>query len=117
MIIGQYDAPKLSLELVACASKADPEIAKRLVERFFLGDYRAELPRLLQPTLLLQCAEDPAVHEEVSRYLLDHLPDAQLVVIPSAGHCSHLTAPAQVLAAIQQFLAPAEALAVTSAPR
>lgn len=103
MLIGQFDAPALSHELVECASQADPVIARRLVELIFLGDYRSELPRLQQPTLLLQCQDDPAVPEEVNRYLLTHLPNASLRVLPSAGHCPHLTVPDAVTAAITQF--------------
>lgn len=104
MMIGQYDAPELSHELVECASQTDQGMAKRIVELVFFGDYRALVPRLHQPTLLLQCADDPAVPEEVSQYLLWHLPQAVLVSLPVAGHCPHLTAPTQVVTAIRQFL-------------
>ncbi|MGI4762322.1 MAG: alpha/beta fold hydrolase [Janthinobacterium lividum] len=104
MMIGQHHAPELSHELVECASQADPEIAKHIVQLVFLGDYRSQVPKLQQPTLLLQCTDDPAVPEEVSQYLLQHLPHATLVNLPVAGHCPHLTAPDEVLAAMQQFI-------------
>lgn len=104
MMIGQFDAPALSHELVECATQADPEIARRMVELVFLGDYRSELPHLQQPALLLQCQDDPAVPEEVNHYLLSHLPAASLAVLPSAGHCPHLTVPEAVVAAIEQFV-------------
>jgi sigma-B regulation protein RsbQ len=104
MMIGQYYAPALSSELIDCASKADPELAKRMVEMTFLGDYRADLPKLQIPTLLLQCAEDAAVPTEVSHYMLAHLPQATLGNLQATGHCPHLTAPAEVLAAMQRFL-------------
>lgn len=104
MMIGHYHASELSHELLECASQADPAMAKRIVQLVFLGDYRAEVPKLRQPTLLLQCLDDPAVPEEVSQYLLQHLPHATLVNLPVSGHCPHLTAPAEVLAAMQQFI-------------
>lgn len=104
MMIGQYYAPALSSELIDCASKADPELAKHMVEMTFLGDYRAELPKLQIPTLLLQCSEDAAVPAEVSQYMLTHLPQATLVNLEATGHCPHLTAPAEVLTAMQAFL-------------
>lgn len=107
MLIGQYHAPELSHELVNCASQADPEMAKRVVQQTFLGDYRAQVPHLACSTLLLQCTNDPAVPEEVNAYWLAHLPQASLRTLPTEGHCPHLTAPAEVLEAMQQFLAPA----------
>jgi sigma-B regulation protein RsbQ len=104
MMIGQFQAPDLSHELVECASQADAQMAQRMVELVFLGDYRAQVPKLEQPTLLLQCADDPAVPEEVSQYLLAHLPHATLVTLPVSGHCPHLTAPTEVLAAMAHFI-------------
>lgn len=104
MMIGQFHASTLSHELVDCATQADQETARRMIQLVFLGDYRAELPRLRQPTLLLQCTDDPAVPEEVSHYLLQHLPQAVLVNLPVSGHCPHLTAPLEVRAAIRQFV-------------
>ena len=105
MLIGQYDAPTLSHELVDCATQADPALAAQLVQLAFLGDFRPQLPQLRVPTLLLQCPDDPAVPEEVSAYLLAQLPSATLVMLPTTGHSPHLTAPAAVAAAIQHFLA------------
>lgn len=104
MMIGQAHAPQLGPELLAYAAKTDPTMAKRMVELVFMGDYRAYLPKLRQPTLLLQCADDPAAPEEVSVYLLKHLPHAALVMLPGSGHCPHLTVPDKVLDAMQQFL-------------
>jgi sigma-B regulation protein RsbQ len=106
MLIGQHYALTLSHELVDCATQADPELAARLVQLIFLGDFRPQLPQLRAPTLLLQCYDDPAVPEEVSTYLVAHLPCATLVTLATTGHCPHLTAPAEVAAAIQHFLAP-----------
>jgi len=104
MMIGQAHATALSHELIECSSNTDPRMAKRMVELVFLGDYREYIPKLRQPTLLLQCADDPAAPEEVSVYLLKQLPHAALLMLPGAGHCPHLTTPTQVLAAIQRFL-------------
>lgn len=103
MIIGQHHAPTLSHELVECASQADQALAKRVVELVFLGDFRALLPQVRQPVLLLQCTDDAAVPVEVNQYLLTHLPLVALVQLRATGHSPHLTAPAEVLAAIQQF--------------
>lgn len=105
MLLGQYHAPALSHELVECATQADPDLARHLVQLVFLGDFRPQLPLVQVPALLLQCTDDPAIPEEVSAYLLQHLPHATLVTLPTTGHSPHLTAPAEVAAAISHFLA------------
>jgi len=106
MLVGQHAAPSLSQDLVACATQVDPALAAQVVELAFLGDFRPQLPQLRQPTLLLQCPDDPAVPEEVSAYLLAHLPCATLVTLTTTtGHSPHMTAPAEVAATMQQFLA------------
>ncbi len=105
MLIGQYQAPELSYALIECASQADPEMAKHIVQLAFLGDYRAQVSLLRCPTLLLQCTDDPAAPAEVSQYLLNTLLDATLITLSTNGHCPHLTAPAEVVHAIQHFLA------------
>ena len=104
MLVGQHAAPALSHYLVACATQVDPALAAHVVELAFLGDFRPQLPQLRQPTLLLQCHEDPAVPEEVSAYLLAHIPHASLVTLATTGHSPHLTSPDEVAAAIRQFL-------------
>ena len=105
MLLGQHEASALSHELVTCATQADPELARHLVQLNFLGDFRPQLPQVPVPVLLLQCTDDPAVPEEVNEYLLAHLPCATLVTLATTGHSPHLTAPAEVVAAIQHFLA------------
>ena len=104
MLVGQHAAPALSQELVACATQVDPKLAAELVELAFLGDFRPLLAQVRVPTLVLTL-DDPAVPEEVSTYLLAYLPDATLVALAATGHCPHLTAPAEVAAAIRHFLA------------
>lgn len=105
MLLGQHQASALSHELVACATQADPALATQSLELNFLGDFRPQLPQVRVPTLLLQCTDDPAVPEEVNAYLLAHLPRATLVTLATTGHSPHLTAPAEVAAAMRRFLA------------
>jgi sigma-B regulation protein RsbQ len=105
MLVGQDAAPTLSQDLVACATQVNPALAAQVVELAFLGDFRPQLAQLRVPTLLLQCKDDPAAPEEVSTYLLTHLPCATLVTLATTGHSPHLTAPAEVAAAIRHFLA------------
>jgi sigma-B regulation protein RsbQ len=104
MLVGQHAAPALSQELVACATQVEPALAAHVVELAFLGEFRPHLRQLRQPTLVLQCHDDPAVPEEVSAYMLAHLPRATLVTLATTGHSPHLTAPEEVATAIRGFI-------------
>lgn len=105
LLLGSDHANSLGEELTASFCQAEPVIARQFARLAFLGDSRAELPRLRLPTLLLQCSEDIAVPAEVGDYLLTHLSDAQLIILKATGHCPHLSAPLETLAAMQAFLA------------
>ncbi|WP_220235683.1 alpha/beta fold hydrolase [Hymenobacter ginsengisoli] len=104
LLIGPGQPASLGYELAGYFCQADPTIAKQFARIGFLADNRADLSRLHLPTLLLQCSEDVAVPEEVSAYMLAHLPQAQLVTLQTTGHCPHLSAPFEVVAALRAFI-------------
>jgi sigma-B regulation protein RsbQ len=56
--------------------------------------------------LILQCAEDIIAPTEVGEYVHRHLPGSTLVKMRARGHCPNLSAPAETIAAIKEFLAP-----------
>ena len=105
LLMGEGQAPSLGHELATQFCQADLAVAQQAAYVTFLSDHRADLPRVSVPTYLLQCADDIAVPAEVNAYLLDHLPRATLTLLPTTGHCPHLSAPQQVLAALQHVLA------------
>lgn len=104
LLIGPGHQPSLGYELAGYFCQADPTIARQFARLGFLADNRADLPKLHLLTLLLQCSEDVAVPEEVSAYLLAHLPQATLVTLQTTGHCPHLSAPFEVVAALREFI-------------
>jgi len=104
MLMGEGQPAKLGHELASHFCLADPYIACRTTYATFLSDHRADLCHLTIPTLLLQCADDVAVPSEVNTYMLTQLPHAKLTLLPTTGHCPHLSAPLHVLAALQDFL-------------
>ncbi|UOQ69721.1 alpha/beta hydrolase (plasmid) [Hymenobacter volaticus] len=53
----------------------------------------------------MQCSQDIAAPSEVGAYLLEHLPQATLITLDTTGHCPHLSAPLETLAAMETFLA------------
>ena len=67
-------------------------------------DARPWLGGIGQPTLLL-CGEDDRVTGiDVSKTLVDQLPNANLVVIPGAGHAPHIEQADRFAHAVREFL-------------
>jgi pimeloyl-ACP methyl ester carboxylesterase len=79
-----------------------PTTFQTLVGREDITDRLGEIE---VPALVLHGDADEAIPLECARELADRLPDAELVVIPGAGHASNLTHPELVNPAIERFLA------------
>jgi sigma-B regulation protein RsbQ len=104
-IMGAPGRPELAVELTNSFCRTDPEIAKQFARATFLSDYRAELPRLDKPTLILQCSEDIIAPVAVGEYMHRVLPNSTLKIIDNVGHCPHLSAPSASVDAMEEFLA------------
>lgn len=104
VIMGNEDRPELSDELRNSFCSTDPDIAKQFAAVTFLSDNRADLPQVRVPSLALQCRDDAIAPMPVGEYVQRHLPDCEMVVLSATGHCPHLSAPAETIAAITSFL-------------
>jgi sigma-B regulation protein RsbQ len=108
MMMGSEANASLGHELAGYFCESDPTVARQAIRFTFFDDHRAALPQAQLPVLLVQSADDVAVPSEVNDYWLAHLPQAQLVTLATTGHCPHMSAPREMLAAMQHFLqAPA----------
>lgn len=105
LLLGAENEAMLSKELAQHFCNADSSIAQQFAHITFLSDCRADMPRVSVPTLLLQCSQDIAAPSEVGEYLLAQIPRATLVTLSTTGHCPHLSAPLETLAAMEAFLA------------
>lgn len=103
-IMGAPDQPHLAAELTNSFCRTDPEIAKHFARVTFLSDNRADVADLDVPTLVLQCSDDLIAPMSVGEYLARTLPRATLRVIKNVGHCPHLSAPCESIAAMDEFL-------------
>jgi sigma-B regulation protein RsbQ len=103
-IMGNSDRPALGEELTASFCRMDPEVARRFARVTFLTDCRERLPAVTTPTLVLQSQQDLIAPIEVGQYVADAIPDARLVVLDATGHCPHLSAPQDTIAAIRDFV-------------
>jgi proline iminopeptidase len=67
-------------------------------------DYRPELERVTQPTLVIVGEHDRTTPPRAARVLHEGIRDSELVVIPGVGHMSYVEAPEAYIAAVRQFL-------------
>ena len=104
VIMSNADKPELGAELENSFCQTDPEIAKQFARTTFLSDNRADLPMLKTPSLILQCSDDVIAPLPVGQYVHSNLAGSTLVVLEATGHCPHLSAPDETIAAIRAFL-------------
>ncbi len=104
-IMGNPHRPELAAELTDGFCRADPAIAKQFAAVTFLSDNRADLPRVRTRSLIIQCRQDVIAPPVVGEYVHRHLADSELVILDATGHCPHLSAPTETIAAMKRFLA------------
>lgn len=76
-----------------------------LLKTFLKADLREGLASVHTPTLLIIAGEKDGIYPlSVSKTIQEELPGARLAVIPNANHVTILNNPAEVAAAIKEFL-------------
>lgn len=104
LVAGSEGPPEVEEELTNSFCRTDPEIARHFARTTFLGDNRQDLAEVPVPTLVVQVAADAIAPVEVGEFVHDQLPDSELVVLDTVGHCPHMTDPDATVAAIRGFL-------------
>ena len=69
-------------------------------------DFLDRLSQINLPTLVMVGAEDPATPVEAARAIQERIPDAGLVVLPSAAHLSNIEQSEAFSASLLQFMQP-----------
>lgn len=103
-IMGAPDQPHLREELTNSFCRTDPAIAKHFARVTFLSDYRADLPRVSTPTLIVQSDDDLLAPVCVGEYMHRQIAGSKLAIVRNIGHCPHLSAPSASVDAIESFL-------------
>ena len=85
------------------AAAVRPESLRNLLFVMAEADLRDMLPRIAVPTLLIWGELDVRSPLSVAREFEQAIPDAQLVVIPDAGHVSNLERPRPFNDAVREF--------------
>jgi sigma-B regulation protein RsbQ len=104
VVMGKDNSPERTQELQASFCASDPYIARRFALATFMGDNRADLPRVSVPSLVIQCAEDAIAPMVVGQYVQAHTPRSTLAVLDASGHCPHMTHPEETIALIRNYL-------------
>jgi pimeloyl-ACP methyl ester carboxylesterase len=68
-------------------------------------DVTGKLGQIKVPALVIHGDADAAIELSLAETLTAGLPNAELVVVPGAGHAANLTHPETVNPAIERFLA------------
>lgn len=103
-IMGNAERPELGQHLADSFCATDPEIAKKFARTTFLSDNRKDLSLLQVKSLSLQTNDDILAPEAASEYIFRHTPGNTRVLLNASGHCPHLSAPREVVNAINIFL-------------
>jgi sigma-B regulation protein RsbQ len=103
-IMGNPGRPELGEELTNSFCRTDPEIAKAFARVTFTSDNRADLPKVSVPTLILQCKEDIIASTEVGEFVHEQIRGSKMVILDATGHCPNLSAPREVVVAMQAFV-------------
>ena len=85
------------------AADVRPSSLRRLLSVMAVADLRDVLPTIAVPTLLIWGELDARSPLAVARQFERAIPDAQLVVIPGAGHVSNLEDPERFNEAVRAF--------------
>jgi sigma-B regulation protein RsbQ len=103
-IMGNAERPELGEELTESFCRTDPQIARQFARVTFLSDNRADLAKVVTPTLVLQCSQDVIAPAAVGEYVAAAVADSRLVMLDATGHCPNLSAPDATAAAIADFV-------------
>ena len=68
-------------------------------------DIRSKLAQIECPTLVIASSEDKLTPAKHGRFLADHIPQAQFVLLENAGHMMMLEKPRETIEAVSNFLA------------
>ncbi len=115
MVMGNDDSPELGQELTESFCETDPTVAKEFARVTFLSDIRPLLADVKTPALLLQCSDDALAPPEVGAYLARHLESSTLLQMRATGHCPHVSAPEETVAAMLGYLNAGRAVAESTA--
>ena len=107
LVVHDDERQDLAAELEQSFCTMEPDIARRFAAATFYADNRADLVGFDARTLIVQCTRDIVSAPPVGQYVHEHLANSTMSYLDVAGHCPHLSHPAQTIETIDAFLAAA----------
>lgn len=104
VIMGTPDRPDLIDELRNSFCRTQPDIARAFAKVTFLSDNRTDLPSVHLPSLVIQVTNDVIAPVSVGHYVKEQMPNCELALLDTRGHCPHLSAPELTIEAMRAFL-------------
>ena len=98
------DNGELTGELERSFCATDPKIARRFAEVTFLSDNRADFAKLKVPALIMQCSDDSIAPESAGEFVARQAPGSTFRLMSATGHCPHMSAPAETIEIINDYL-------------
>ncbi len=95
----------LTAELEQSFCSTDPKIARRFAQVTFLSDNRADFARLQIPTLVMQCSDDTIAPISAGEFVARQISRSTFRLMQATGHCPHMSAPAETIEIIEDYLA------------
>ena len=83
-------------------------LARRFAEVTFFADNRSDLQHVRVPSLIMQCSDDMIAPDHIGEYMHQNTPMSSLRRMQATGHCPHMSAPAETIAAMRDYLAAAD---------
>jgi pimeloyl-ACP methyl ester carboxylesterase len=102
--LGPNPTPDVLAWLAAHTGRATAQAAYADFQANDAFDVMARLGEILVPTLIIGGAEDTMAPAKFQQYLADHIPNAQLLLLPGAGHYPMAEQPAAFDRALAEFL-------------
>ena len=96
--------PELTALLVEQIRKVPPAVGTSILVNQTLQDYRALLPKIEVPTLVLFGGDDKATNPEAGRWMANVLPDARFHIFDRSSHCPFIEEPDAFNDVLQGFL-------------
>lgn len=102
--MGNTHRPELGLEFANTLTELRPDIALSACRGIFQSDHRQDITKFKKPCLIIQATDDIAVPVQVGKYLHENISNSKLVNVKATGHFPQMSAPKEVMDAIDSFL-------------
>jgi pimeloyl-ACP methyl ester carboxylesterase len=104
VLVGKEASAAVRAQMRASMAALRVEPYRQALHAIVTTDFRAVLPKITAPTLVVVGEEDIVTPPSASEFLAKHIAGASLVKIPGAGHLSNLEKPEAFNAALGAFL-------------